>query len=105
MESTATWRKLGETSFTHSASSVSCIFTGHCSKFWTVVVHNIKTFAEYVAIAAYFERYRQSISSAAVATRAADARSPWTQPMLSDSRKGKADFYRELGVPQPAGGA
>lgn len=78
---------------------------GHAFLAQTVVVHNIKSFAEYVAIAAYFERYKQPIARAATAALGARAPSsaspPWTQPLRTDAKAARADFFEYIGRPVP----
>ena len=59
----------------------------------TVVVHNIKTFAEYLQVAATFQRYKASIAGASGSAES------WTRPLQTDSATGIARFRRTLGLP------
>ena len=79
-----------------SARIAAWLAYGHAMLSQTVVVHNIKTYSEYVAVAAYFERYKQML-----ARQALDTRDPqWTLPFRTQQKEGeaKADFLRFLGA-------
>ena len=66
---------------------------GHSMLSETVVVHNIKTFAEYLQVAATFQRYKASIAGASGSAES------WTRPLQTDSATGIARFRRTLGLP------
>ena len=84
---------------------------GHRMLAETVVVHNIKATAEWLAISAYYERYRQAIGRAAIRRqmkeRGSDglATGAWTVPLQPYSREAKRGFYQLLGLPLPEAGS